>query len=233
MARPHRLGRSLSGNCSRFAVMRGAVLRGALHLATGGKLPDWRSRADLRGYGRTPVRFWCPESGFWCAERGKKRYHLSVVRISKLLKTWLGGKVLAWNDLSVSPASESGEWQGDGEAREWQAARQAAEEREWQAARQAAEEREWQAARQAAEEREWRALIAGAHQKSAAAPAVVVTRKAPVPSRVVESDEEEWSTLLARAKTAVVVRPAPKAAARDRWQTVFGKPRPGTGASAH
>jgi hypothetical protein len=156
-----------------------------------------------------------------------------VVRISKLLKTWLGGKVLAWDDLSVSQAGQSGEWQGgDGEEREWQAAREAAEEREWQAAREAAEEREWQAARQAAEEREWRALIAGAHQKSAAA-AVMVTRKTAVPPVAVEGDEEEWSTLLARAKTAVVVRPSPKPAARDRWQTVFGKPRPGTGASAH
>jgi hypothetical protein len=154
-----------------------------------------------------------------------------VVRIAKLLKTWFGGKVLVWDETEAmsSPAST--------ERDEWQAALAAAEEREWRAAREAAEEREWRAAREAAEEREWRALISGARQKTAAVAPALVTRKRPEADRKpVETDDQEWSTLLASAKasTTVVVRAIPRQPDRERaWQTVFGKPRPGTSATAH
>jgi hypothetical protein len=146
-----------------------------------------------------------------------------VVRISKLLRSWFGGKVLVWDEteaVSSSPGSTE----------------QSEHDDEWQAALAAAEEREWQAALAAAEEREWRALISGAHQKTAAVAPAVVTRKRPVEAtRSVETDEQEWSTLLAKAKaTATVMMVVPRKPDRDRaWQTVFGKARPGTGASAH
>jgi regulator of protease activity HflC (stomatin/prohibitin superfamily) len=149
-----------------------------------------------------------------------------VVQISKLLRSWFGGKVLVWDETEAVSSP------GSTEEREWQAALAAAEEREWQAALVAAEEREWRAALVAAEEREWRALITGAHQKTAAvAPAVVIRKK----QATAETDEQEWSTLLASAKAkATVMMVVPRKPDRERaWQTVFGKPRPGTGASAH
>jgi hypothetical protein len=139
------------------------------------------------------------------------------MRLAGVLKKWIGGKVLVWDEADVISTTS--------DEQEWQAALAAAEEREWRAARQAAEEREWRAARQAAEEREWQLVIAGAHRKTETVAPVVVKKS-------LEADE--WATLLASAKSqsTPVVRPSRRPPERDRaWQSVFGKPRPGV--SAH